>query len=121
MLYIDYHLTADDVELTHDKLQQAELPLLTPDLVLGQDNRTWNKKRLKALKLLLCNAVKYGHRDKGVFRYSRKKENVPLMFNPSGVGYRSLIFVIEALAEAKLIWHIPADPGTLGKKPKLLS
>ena len=114
MPYLDFHLTADEVELTKDKLKQAEQPLLTPDLSLGQDKRTWSKKQLQALKLLLCNAVQYGHRDRGVILYSRKKENVPLMFNPSRVGFRSLHFVIEALAEARLIEHIPAPPRTLG-------
>ena len=121
MPYLDFHLTADEVELTKDKLKQAEQPLLTPDLSLGQDKRTWNKKQLNTLKLLLSNAVKYGHRDRGVFLYSRKKENVPLMFNPSRVGFRSLHFVIEALAEARLIEHIPAPPRTLGTNPKRLS
>jgi hypothetical protein len=114
MPYLDFHLTADELELTKDKLKQAEKPLLAPDLALGQDNRTWNQKRLEALKLLLCNAVKYGHRDRGVFLYSRKKENVAPMFNPSRIGYRSLHFVIEALADARLIEHIRSKPRTLG-------
>jgi hypothetical protein len=56
MPHLDYYLTTD-VELTKDRLRQAEQPLLTPDLVLGQDNRTWNAKRLQALKLVLCNLV----------------------------------------------------------------
>ena len=120
MPYLDYFITTD-VELSKDKLRQAEKPLLTPDLILGQDNRTWNKKRLEALKLLLCNAVQYGHLAKGIFLYSRKKENVPPMFNPSRIGYSSLKFVIEALAEAKLIWHIPAEKRTKGNNPKKLS
>ena len=72
---LDYFITTD-VELTKDKLKQAEQPLLTPDLALGQDKRTWNKKRLKALRLVLCNLVKWGHRDKRVFLYSRDKKQI---------------------------------------------
>jgi hypothetical protein len=121
MPHLDYYLTTD-VELTKDRLRQAEQPLLTPDLVLGQDNRTWNAKRLQALKLVLCNLVMWGHKDGGVFLYSRDKQQVLRMFNPFQVGYSSLYWVIDTLTQAKLIASAVALPRTKGKKaPKKLS
>ena len=39
MPHLDYFITTD-VELTKDKLRQAEKPLLIPDLILGQDNKS---------------------------------------------------------------------------------
>ena len=49
---IDYFLTVP-VELTKKDLEyKSKVPLLVPDLDLGKDNRTWNKKQLEALKLL---------------------------------------------------------------------
>ena len=121
MPHLDYYITTD-VELNKDKLKQAELPLLIPDLVLGQDNRTWNTKRLEALRLVLCNLVKWGHKDEGFFLYSRNKKTIPRMFNPFQVGYSSLYWVIDLLTQAKLITSDVAPPRTKGKKaPKLLS
>jgi len=119
MPHLDYFITTDG-ELTKDKVaSEGERPLLTPDLDLGA--RKWNKKHLEALRLVLCNLVKWGHRDKGVFLYSRDKKQIPPHFNPYEIGYSSLYWVIEALADAKLIWHIPAPPRTKGKNPKKLS
>jgi hypothetical protein len=79
MPYIDYFLTTEQ-SLTQDKLKKATKPLLTPDLDFGA--RQWNKKQVAALTLVLCNIVKHGHRDGGVFLYSRKREQVPSRFSP---------------------------------------
>jgi len=119
MPYIDYFLTTEQ-PLTQDRLKKATQPLLTPDLDFGA--RQWNKKQLAALTLVLCNIVEHGHRDGGVFLYSRKREQVPDKFNPNRVGYRSLIWVIDALTQAKLITGAIASPRVKGKKaPRKLS
>jgi hypothetical protein len=120
MPHLDYFITTDG-ELTKDRIaSEGERPLLTPDLDLGA--RKWNKKHLEALRLILCNLVQWGHRDNGVFLYSRTKEQIPRQFNPYEIGYSSLFWVIDALADARLIWHVPAPPRTKGKKaPKKLS
>ena len=68
MPYLDYFITTD-VELAKDGLRQAEKPLLIPDLILGQDNRTWNKKRLEALRLVLCNLVKDNEMAKSLLHF----------------------------------------------------
>lgn len=101
---INYHLTAD-VQLTKDSLKQATSSLLAPDFYLGKDNRTWNRKQLDALKLLLCNVVEYGHKDKGIFLYSRSKTQIPTSFNPFDISYSSLIAVIDMLGDGKIIEH----------------
>ena len=104
MPHLDYFITTD-VELTKDKVaSEGERPLLTPDLDLGA--RKWNKKHLEALRLVLCNLVKWGHRDKGVFLYSRDKKQIPKQYNPYEIGYSSLFWVIDALTKAKLMYSI---------------
>ena len=63
MPFIDYYLTSD-VEITKDKLSETELTRqILKRVELGSDNRTWNRKQLKALKLLLCNAITYINED----------------------------------------------------------
>ena len=115
---IDYFLTVP-VELTKKDLEyKSKVPLLVPDLDLGKDNRTWNKKQLEALKLLLCNCVKHGHRDDGVFFYSRDKNfKVPVQFNPNRISNTSLITVIEALTKSKLLESFKA-PARIKGVPK---
>ena len=52
MPFIDYYLTSD-VEITKDKLSETELTReILKRVDLGSDNRTWNRKQLKALKLV---------------------------------------------------------------------
>ena len=121
MAYIDYFLTTD-VSLTKPKLVES-LASCFPrhQLNLGKDNRTWNKKQLQALELLLCNIVLYGDQNKGVFLYTRDKRQVPSQYNPSNIGYRSLFFVIDSLAEAKILAGKKAKPRTKGNNPKRLS
>ncbi|MFL2698009.1 MAG: hypothetical protein ACJ0F4_02265 [Gammaproteobacteria bacterium] len=121
MPYIDYYLTSD-TDLTKAQLTESELTRsLTSKLDLGKDNRTWNKEHLKALKLLLCNAITYLNQDDNIFLYSRKKRTVPKRFNPSEVGYAPLFFVIDKLIEAEIIEGTRAEPRTLGYNPKLTS
>jgi hypothetical protein len=78
---INYHLTTD-IEITKDKLKDAVSNLGIDDFELGKDNRTWNRKQLQALKLLLCNVVEQGNRKKIIFIYSRSNEQIPTAFNP---------------------------------------
>ena len=121
MPYIDYYLTSDTA-LTKAQLTESELTRsLTSKLDLGKDNRTWNKEHLKALKLLLCNAITYLNQDDNIFLYSRKKRTVPKRFNPSEVGYAPLFFVIDKLIEANLLYGAVAPPRTKGSNPKQLS
>ncbi|URQ67148.1 hypothetical protein M9C83_02815 [SAR86 cluster bacterium] len=121
MPFIDYYLTSD-IEITKDKLSETELTRkLLKNVDLGSDNRTWNRKQLKALKLLLCNAITYMNEDNGVFLYSRKKRQIPTQFNPLDIAYSSLFFVIDKLVEGKVITGIKAPPRTKGTNPKKLS
>ena len=115
MPVINYHLTSD-VQLTKDSLKQATSSLLAPDFNLGNDNRTWNKKQLEALKLLLCNVVEYGHKGKGVFLYSRSKTQLPTAFNPFDISYSSLIAVIDMLSDGKIIEHTKGKARQSGDK-----
>ena len=65
MPYIDYYLSTK-IKLTKDSFTATELTSsLTSNLDLGKDNRTWNKKQLDALTLILCNLVKHHHIDNG--------------------------------------------------------
>ena len=128
MPYIDYFLSTD-VEITKDRLtSDTSASLLVPDtssitttLDLGKDNRTWNKKQLNALKLILCNIVSYPHHDNGIFLYSRKKRQIPLRFNPSNIKYSSLFFVIDKLIESGILEGEKAKPRTKDNNPKKLS
>jgi len=121
MPFIDYYLTSD-VEITKDKLSETELTRkLLKKVDLGSDNRTWNRKQLKSLKLLLCNAITYMNEDNGVFLYSRKKKQIPTQFNPLDIDYSSLFFVIDKLVEGKVITGIKSQPRTKGTNPKKLS
>ena len=82
---IDYYLTSSAEITKKDLKYKSKTPLLTPDIDLGA--RKFNKSQLNALKLLLCNCVKHGHRDDGVFFYSRDKNfKIPLKYNPSRVS-----------------------------------
>ena len=125
MPFIDYSLTTN-IELTKEDLTKTELTKqITKDLDLGivHDKRTWNKQQLKTLALILCNLVKHHREDGGIFLYSRDKtKNLAKGFNPNGVGYRSLIFVIDKLVDAKILDGVKAPPREKGKPdPKLSS
>ena len=118
---IDYMLTAGDykllgpnqshtfyeLELTKEMISEGLPRELTPTLDLGKDNRQWSKQHLKALRLILCNIIHNlgkGNLDKGKFLYSRdKKTNIPKRFNPSEVGYSSILWVIDRLQDAKIL------------------
>ena len=118
---IDYHLTKL-VEITKDELSSARVRSLSKNLDLGKDNRTWNKKQLKALTLILCNIVRSWKEDGGVFLYARDKRTIDKKFNPNEIGYSSLYFVIDKFIEAGLLTGGIAPQRTLGvKAPKLLS
>ena len=121
MPYIDYFLSTD-VVLTKSKLSES-LAQCFPNhqLNLGRDNRTWNKKQLQALSLLLCNVVFHGDPKKGIFLYSRNKQRVPHQYNPSDISYSSIFFVIDSLIESKILVGKKAKPRTKGKNPKKLS
>ena len=120
MPLIDYHLTTT-IELTKEDISSGSVRALSKNLELGKDNRTWNKQQLKALTLILCNLVKSFNEDGGVFLYSRDKKTVDKKFNPLGIGYSSLFFVIDKLVIAGLLKGEIAPPRTTGNNPKLLS
>ena len=122
MPYIDYYLSTK-IKLTKDSLSATELTSsLTSNLDLGKDKRTWNKKQLEALTLILCNLVKNHHLDNGVFLYSRKnRKNIPTSFNPQNIGNKPLFFVLDKLRRADLIEDITAPPRTTGFNPERLS
>ena len=122
MPYIDYYLSTK-IKLTKDSLTATELTSsLTSNLDLGKDNRTWNKKQLEALTLILCNLVKHHHIDNGVFLYSRKnRKNIPESFNPLNIGNKPLFFVLDKLRRADLIEDITAPPRATGYNPERLS
>ena len=120
MPLIDYHLTTT-IELTKEDISSGSVRALSKNLELGKDNRTWNKQQLKALTLILCNLVKSFNEDGGVFLYSRDKKTVDKKFNPLGIGYSSLFFVINKLVIAGLLTGQIAPPRTTGNNPKLLS
>jgi hypothetical protein len=120
MPYIDYFLTTD-TDLTKEMISEGLPRELTPTLELGKDKRTWNKSQLEALKLLLCNIVKQGHKDNGLFLYSRSHTQIPLKFNPHEISYSSLIAVIDRLIDAGILEGIKAQPRTKGNNPKKLS
>ena len=110
---IDYYLTSSAEITKKDLKYKSKTPLLTPDIDLGA--RKFNKSQLNALKLLLCNCVKHGHRDDGVFFYSRDKNfKIPLKYNPSRVSNNSLITVIESLTKARLLESFKAPPRMKG-------
>ena len=118
---IDYHLTTL-VEITKEDISSGTPRALSRNLDLGKDNRTWNKKQLKALTLILCNLVKSWREDGGVFLYARDKRTIDKKFNPNEIGYSSLYFVIDKLIEGGLLAGRIAPQRTLGvKAPKLLS
>ena len=76
MPYIDFSLTTDQ-EITKESLRETvPRSLLSPDLKLGKDHRTWNKKQLRALKVVLCNIIRYGENRSCTLLYSRKKESI---------------------------------------------
>ena len=120
MPLIDYHLTTS-IEISKEDISSGNVRTLSKNLDLGKDNRTWNKKQLKALTLILCNLVKSFNEDGGVFLYSRKKISVEKKFNPLGIGYKTIFFVIDRLIEAGLLTGKIAAPRTKGTNPKLLS
>ena len=62
---IDYHLTTLRV-ITKEDISSGIPRALSSNLDLGKDNRTWNKKQLKALTLILCNLVRSWREDGGV-------------------------------------------------------
>ena len=111
MPYIDYHL-GTDIVLTKDDISNGLPRELTPKLNLGKDNRTWKQTHLTALTLILCNLVTHHNEDDGKFLYSRKKRQIPKQFNPNGVSYSSLFFVIDALVEGKVLEGYIAPPRT---------
>ena len=118
---IDYFLTTS-VELTKEDISSGNARSLSKHLDLGKDKRTWNKKQLQALTLILCNLVSSWREDDGEFLYPRDKKTVANKFNPLGIGYSSLYFVIDKLIEAKLLTGTIAPQRKLGEKaPKLLS
>ena len=118
---IDYHLTTL-VEITKEDISSGTPRALSRNLDLGKDNRTWNKKQLKALTLILCNLVRSWREDGGVFLYARDKRTIDKKFNPNQIGYSSLYFVIDKLIAAGLVTGGIAPQRTLGvKAPKLLS
>jgi len=122
MPYIDYYLSTK-IKITKNSLTATPLTSsITSLLDLGKDNRTWNKKQLEALTLILCNLVKHHHLDDGVFLYSRKnRKNIPTSFNPLNIGNKPLFFVLDKLRMANLIEDITAPPRTTGKNPERLS
>ena len=107
MPFIDFFLkpSPEEPELTKEILEiTLKTTGVAPLLMLYGDKRKWNKKHLKALTLILCNVVKHGDRDRGVFLYERKKQkNIPISFNPNGVGFSSIHWVIDELHKADLI------------------
>jgi hypothetical protein len=120
MPYIDYYL-GTDIHLTKEDISNGLPRELTPKLNLGKDNRTWKQTHLTALTLILCNLVTLHKEDDGKFLYSRKKRQIPKQFNPNGVSYSSLFFVIDTLVEGKVLEGYIAPPRTTGVNPKLLS
>jgi len=97
---INYYLSTQ-IELSKDALIWGLPRELTPKLDLGKDNRQWNKKQLQALTLILCNVVMHHREDDGIFFYSRDKQTVHKQFNPNGVGYSSILWVIDKLIDAE--------------------
>jgi len=120
MPLIDYHLTTS-IELTKHDISNGAVRNLSKKLDLGKDNRTWNRQHLQALTLILCNLVKSFNEDGGVFLYSRKKIGIDKKFNPLGIGYKTIFFVIDRLIDAGLLTGDIAPPRTIGNNPKLLS
>ena len=121
MPYIDYALTANKQFSKEALIASIPRSLLLPRFDFGNDKRTWNKKQLSALKLLLCNLVRHGQKDKGVFLYSRDKRRLPPKVNSSDISYSSLFFVIDSLVQAKILRGKKAKPRTKGNNPKKLS
>ncbi len=114
---LDYMLTVD-TELTKEMISDGLPRELTPTLDLGSDSRQWNKKQLKALKLILCNIIHNlgrGNKDSGKFLYSRGRAgNIPTRFNPEKVGFSSILWVVDRLQEAKILdgtKHKPRQAG----------
>lgn len=121
MPQIDYFLTTD-IELSKEDIANGYPRELSPKLDLGSDNRQWNKQQLRTLTLILCNLVKTHKEDEGIYLYSRDKtKNISKQFNPTDIGYSSLIWVIEKLDQAGLILDIPAPPRSKGYNPKTTS
>ena len=94
MPLIDYYLTTP-IDISKEDISSDGVRAFSRNLELGKDNRTWNKKQLQALTLILCNLVRSWREDGGVFLYSRDKKTVDKKFNPLGIGYSSLFFVIH--------------------------
>ena len=120
MPLIDYHLTTT-IEISKEDISSGAARALSKNLELGKDKRTWNQKQLQALTLILCNLVRSWREDGGVFLYSRDKKTIDKKFNPLGIGYSSLFFVIDKLIKAGLLDGKVAPPRTVGNNPKLLS
>ena len=120
MPLIDYHL-ATTIKISKENLSSGVVRALSKNLELGKDKRTWNQKQLQALTLILCNLVRSWREDGGVFLYSRDKKTIDKKFNPLGIGYSSLFFVIDKLIQAGLLDGKVAPPRTVGNNPKLLS
>jgi hypothetical protein len=120
MPLIDYHLTTT-IEISKEDISSGAVGALSKNLELGKDKRTWNQKQLQALTLILCNLVRSWREDGGVFLYSRDKKTIDKKFNPLGIGYSSLFFVIDKLIQAGLLDGKVAPPRTVGNNPKLLS
>ena len=120
MPLIDYHLTTT-IEISKEDICNGTARALSKNLELGKDKRTWNQKQLQALTLILCNLVRSWREDGGVFLYSRDKKTIDKKFNPLGIGYSSLFFVIDKLIKAGLLDGKVAPPRTVGNNPKLLS
>jgi hypothetical protein len=110
---IDYFLYTE-VPITKGALLSASDWVRKPHLEFHKDGRTWNKDRISAMSLLLCNVVWHEKRGSVKFHYSRKRESVNRQFNPVAVKIDSLLSCIDSLASAKFIKHVKAKPRTKG-------
>ena len=118
---INYFLSTQ-IELSKDALIWGLPRELTPKLDLGKDNRQWNKKQLQALTLILCNVVMHHREDDGIFFYSREKgKNLHTQFNPNNVGHSSILWVLDKLIDAEVLYGIRGIKRTAGNNPKQTS
>lgn len=115
MPVIDYFLHTD-VEITKASLLEASEGIPEPHLELHKDSRTWNKDRLAAMELMLCNLVWNKNVDGGLFYYSRGRVSIHQQFNPVGVKIDSLLSCIGSLAAAGFIDHTKGRQRTEGSK-----
>ena len=115
MPVIDYFLHTD-VEITKASLLEASEGIPEPHLELHKDSRTWNKDRLAAMELMLCNLVWSQGVDAGLFYYSRGRVSIHQQFNPVGVKIHSLLSCVDSLAAAGFIDHTKGRQRTEGSK-----